>query len=78
MAARQISERQEDGTKKVVEKGWMTRGTKLLVQGFRREDMFIAKTYAKTNGHQLYKILNINDKGDLILTHERTGGGEEE
>lgn len=74
MAARQISERQEDGTKKVVEKGWMTRGTKLLVQGFRREDMFIAKTYAKTNGHQLYKILNINDKGDLILTHERKEG----
>ena len=36
--------------------------------------MFIAKTYAKTNGHQLYKILNINDKGDLILTHERKEG----
>ena len=71
MFNRQLSEKQEDGTKKVVEKGWFTRGTKLLVQGFRRDDMFIAKTYAKTLGHQLYKILKITENGDLTLQHER-------
>ena len=71
MFNRQLSEKQEDGTKKVVEKGWFTRGTKLLVQGFRRDDMFIAKTYAKTLGHQLYKILKITEDGDLTLQHER-------
>ena len=71
MAARQISEKQPDGTKKVIEKGWMTRGTKLLVAGFRREGMFIAKTYAKTNSHQLYKIESLDEDGNLKLTHER-------
>ena len=71
MFNRQLSEKQEDGTKKVVEKGWFTRGTKLLVQGFRRDDMFISKTYAKTPGHQLYKILKITEDGDLTLQHER-------
>ena len=78
MAARQISERQIDGTKKVVEKGWFIRGTKVLCSGYRRDDMFIAKTYAKTNGHQLYKITNIKDNGELELTHERVQVSEEE
>ena len=77
MAARQISERQEDGTKKIVEKGWMNRGTKLLIQGYRRDDTFVGKTYAKTTGHQLYKIVKINKDGTLELQHERKGQEEE-
>lgn len=77
MAARQISEKQEDGTKKVVEKGWFVRGTKVLCAGYRRDDMFVAKTYKNTNSHQLYKIVDIKDNGDLTLTHERIGGEEE-
>lgn len=72
MYNRQISEVLPDGTKKVLEKGWFTRGTKILVCGFRREDTFVAKTYKSTKTHQLYKILDINDKGDLILIHERS------
>ncbi|MGN0992846.1 MAG: PHP domain-containing protein [Bacilli bacterium] len=71
MFNRQLSEKQEDGTKKVVEKGWFTRGSKVLVQGFRRDDMFIAKTYSKTVGHQLYKIMQITEDGELALQHER-------
>lgn len=78
MAGRQISEKQDDGTKKVVEKGWFIRGTKLLVQGYRRDDTFIGKTYAKTIGHQLYKITTINSDGSLELQHERRGSQEEE
>jgi len=77
MFNRQISEKQEDGTKKVTEKGWFTRGTKVMCTGFRRDDMFITKTYAKTATHQLYKILEVNKNGDMILEHERKGGNEE-
>ena len=79
MFARQISEKQEDGTKKVMEKGWMTRGTKLLVTGFRRDDMFVAKTYKHTPTHQLYKITDVAENGDIIVTHDRYGqGGDNE
>ena len=73
MFNRQLSERQEDGTKKVMEKGWFSRGTKVLVTGFRRDDTFIAKTYSKTPTHQLYKIIKVNDDGTLELIHERWG-----
>ena len=77
MAARQISEKQDDGTKKITEKGWFVRGTKLLVQGYRRDDTFVGKTYSRTVGHQLYKIIKINKDGTLELQHERKGGQEE-
>jgi len=76
MYNRQLSEIQEDGTKKVTEKGWFTRGTKVMVTGFRRDDMFVAKTYTKTQTHQLYKILEI-DGGNMKLEHERKNAAEE-
>ncbi len=71
MFNRQLSEVQEDGTKHVIEKGWFTRGTKVMVTGFRRDDTFVAKTYTRTATHQLYKIEEIDDKGNMKLTHER-------
>ena len=77
MYNRQISEKQEDGTKKVVEKGWFTRGTKLLVAGFRRDDTFVGKTYKNNGFHQLYKITAVNDNGDIEIIHDRAGMGEE-
>lgn len=70
MYNRQLSEIQEDGTKKVVEKSWFTRGTKIMVTGFRRDDMFQTKTYKNTKTHQLYKIEAING-GDIEIEHER-------
>lgn len=73
MFGRQISEKQEDGTKKVMEKGWFGRGTKVMVTGFRRDDMFVAKTYKNTPTHQLYKITEITENGDIELTHDRYG-----
>ena len=78
MFNRQISEKQEDGTKKVSEKGWFLRGTKLLIAGFRRDDTFVAKTYKNNGFHQLYKITNVTDNGELELIHERTGTNNEE
>ena len=76
MFKKQISEKQEDGTKKIVEKGWFKRGNMLMLTGFRRGDQFVTKTYKHTPTHQLYKINLTNDGRDLILTHERTDAEE--
>ena len=73
MFARQISEKQADGTKKVMEKGWFQRGTKVMCTGFRRDDMFVTKTYKHTPTHQLYKITEVQENGDIELIHERYG-----
>ena len=70
MFGRQLSEKQPDGTKKVVEKGWFTRGTKVMCTGYRREDTFVTKTYKHTPTHQLYKITEVNG-GEITICHER-------
>ena len=77
---KQISQIQPDGTKKVIEKGWFSRGNLLMITGYRREDQFCAKTYKNTETHQIYKITDVvNDR--IILQHERLdaeGAYEEE
>ena len=78
MFSRQISEKQEDGSKKVMEKGWFKRGAKILVTGFRRDDMFVAKSYKHTPTHQLYKIEVTNGGQDMELSHDRYGMESEE
>ncbi len=77
MYNRQLSERKEDGTKKVVEKGWFTRGTKILVVGFRRDDTFVAKSYKNTGFHQLYRITNVSQDGSIEMIHDREGVSNE-
>lgn len=76
MYNRQISEVNSNGEKKVKEKGWFTRGTKLLINGFRRDDTFVAKKYASTGGHTIYKITNVNGRS-LELVSTRYGMSEE-
>ncbi len=73
--SRQLSEKQSNGVKKVIEKGWFTRGVKIMCTGFRRGDTFVAKTYKNTPTHQLYKIVEV-ENGELALIHERMGGEE--
>ena len=70
MFKKQVSQVQIDGTKKILEKSWFKRGTKLMVTGFRRDDQLVGKTYAQTPGHQLYKITDILGS-DIKLQHER-------
>ena len=70
MFKKQISQVQADGKKKVIEKSWFKRGNKLMITGIRRDDMFIAKTYKSTNGHQLYKIDEVIGT-EIKLRHER-------
>lgn len=72
MFGRQISEKQENGTKKVMEKGWFQRGTKVMCTGFRRGDTFQTKSYKHTPTHQLYKIVNVDGK-NMELEHTRYG-----
>ena len=75
---KQISERDSDGTKHVVEKSWFNRGSMIIVQGYRFGDNFIPKKYATTGGHQLYKIEEIKSNGDLILRDSRYQGTTED
>ena len=70
---KQISEVQ-DGKKKVIEKSWFSRGTKIMVTGFRRGDTFVAKSYKNTPTHQLYKILSLDEYGNMDIVHERKDG----
>ena len=75
---KQISIRNPDGTKTIVERSWFNRGNMIMVQGMRRGDNFVAKKYASSGGHQLYKIVEIKENGDLLLTNERNKGEIEE
>ena len=73
MFNRQLSEKDsETGTKHVTEKGWFTRGVKLLVTGFRRDDTFVSRKYKTTGGHQLYKISSVEGR-NINITSERYG-----
>ena len=75
---KQISERDSDGAKHVVEKSWFNRGSMIIVQGYRSGDNFIPKKYATTGGHQLYKIEEVKSNGDLILRDSRYQGTAED
>jgi hypothetical protein len=50
----------------------------IVVMGFRSGDTFIVKKYAKDAGHQLYKIDEVMNNGDVVLRHNRYKGEEEE
>jgi DNA polymerase-3 subunit alpha len=67
----------ETNKKQIVEEGWFKKGTLLMINGYRRDDTFVSKTYKNTNAHQLYKIVNVKGR-DIILTHEREKGEEDE
>lgn len=79
MYSHRISEAQPNGTNKIVEQGWFVRGTKLLIVGYRRDQQFVAKTYANTGMHQLYRITDLSADGrDIKITHDRYGMSSEE
>ena len=68
---RQISEKQPNGTKKVVEKSWLSRGNKIIVTGIRRDNNFIAKKYKNTPYHLVELITSIDDNGYIKTQTER-------
>lgn len=71
MYNRRISEVQKDGIKKVIEQGWFSKGTLVVLQGIRRGDSFFLKNYKKSAYHQLYKITEIHSNGTVEMTNER-------
>ena len=75
---KQISARQPDGTKKIMEKSWFNRGNMLVVMGIRSGDDFVSKKYASSGGHQLYKIDEIGKDGSLVLRNGRYQGDAED
>ena len=62
---RQISERGEDGKKKILERSWFTRGNKLLVQGIRRGNDFVPKKYKNSPSQVLFA--KIENDGSLVF-----------
>ena len=64
--------------KHVAEKSWFDRGNMIIVQGIKSENNFIAKKYAHTSEHQIYKINEIQENGELVLQSERYKAADEE
>ena len=75
---KQISVRNADGSKTIMERSWFNRGKMIMVTGIRSGDDFVAKKYASTIGHTLYQITEILPNGELILQEERYQGELEE
>ena len=67
----QVSEKQENGTKKVMERSWFKRGRKVLLTGYRRGNEFVPKSYSHTPTETLYLIDDINAAGELVLKSDR-------
>ena len=68
---KQISRRNPDGTKTVIEKSWFSRGSKLILNGFRRGNDLVLKKYKHTPCSVLGYITKINDDGTLEYKTER-------
>lgn len=76
---RQISKKNPDGTKTIIERSWFNRGSMIMAQGYRTGDIFRLKKYNSSGAsHQLYKIDAIDDKGELVLRTERKQGEYED
>lgn len=73
---KQISERGDDGKKHVIEKSWFARGSKIIVSGIRRGEVFLGKKYARTPWHLVEKIESVDEDGHVVVKHERAGDEE--
>ena len=59
----------------IAESSWFDRGSLIMVQGMRSGDQFIAKKYKNSGSpHRLYKMTEVKDDGDILLTSERVQG----
>lgn len=67
---KRISQIMEDGTKKVIENSWFSRGTLLMFQGIRRNNDFVPKKYKSSVYPVVSKIVDIKN-GKMIFQYER-------
>lgn len=69
---KQISRRLPDGKKQVIEKSWLTRGQKIFLHGFRRDDQFVPRVYGGSPYPAVALITSLNEKdGTFSLKVER-------
>lgn len=68
---KQLSEKDSEGKKHVIEASWFKRGTLLIVRGIRRQDNFIPKKNKSSVFPIISKIIGIDDNGKLQFQHER-------
>lgn len=61
----------ETKRKEVIEKSWFKRGTKLIVAGYRNQDQFMARSRVKDKIYPFYRILDVDDTGQLNVTRYR-------
>lgn len=70
---RQISRKNPDGTKTIIEKSFFARGNKLIITGIRRDDDFVPKKYKSTTLPLFEKIEEMDDEGFITKSiTERT------
>lgn len=62
---------EETGRKEIIERSWFKRGTRLIVNGWRNGDQFMARSRQSENKYAFYKILDIDDCGLLDITRYR-------
>lgn len=69
---KQVSRKNDDGTKTVVEKSWFARGNKIIFTGYRRGNSFKPYRYKDTIfPHTVTLIEKILPNGELVLSTER-------
>ena len=69
---KQISQlNKQTGKKEVIERSWFKRGTNLIISGYRRGDQWVVRERQKDKIFPVYKILDINDIGELTITRYR-------
>ena len=68
---KQISNKDEDGVKHVLERSWFSRGTLLLVQGFRSGEQFVLKKYRDSVFPVISRFESIDNDGQFMLKYER-------
>lgn len=73
---KQISERGDDGKKHIIEKSWFARGSKIIISGIRRGEVFLGKKYARTPWHLVEQIESVDEDGHVVVRHERAGDEE--
>ena len=61
----------ETGRKEIIERSWFKRGTRLIVNGYRSGDQFMARSRQSQDLYPFYKILDIDDCGLLNITRYR-------
>ncbi|WP_253957044.1 hypothetical protein [Paenibacillus oleatilyticus] len=70
---KQVSRSKADGSKEILEKSWFTRGTKLVIQGYRRGSQFKPHKYFDSKvKHTTILISQVNEDGTILVKTERT------